>query len=283
MVRYKNQHYVPKFYFKLFSKNKKTICLYVISQNKFIEHATIKDQCSKSYFYSKNTNIKKIFSQLEGSAKNILTKIIKNNSLNELNNEEIENLKSNILFQHGRTKFAKDRENDLANFFFDLLKPKIYDDAKKAGEHISWESIKNTKIEMKSNYTLFLSMMTGILLIDMKACLLENKSQMDFIFSDNPVVFFNSFFNDKYSYGTTGLSSTGLQIFYPINSKLILFLYDSDFYEVRSTKINKTKDIKRLNGLQILNCDNNIYFENWDIKDKILEIFNQLKSKRPKK
>ena len=282
MARYKNQHYVPKFYFRLFSKNKKTICLYVISKNKFVEHANIKNQCSKSYFYSKNTNIEKKFSQLEGLAKNILTKIIKNNSLDELSNREIENLKSYILFQYGRTKFIKDRANDLANHLFDLSKPGMYDNAKKAGEDYCWESIKNTKIEMNPNYIVLLSIISNILLIDMKMCLLENKSQMDFIFSDNPVVFFNSFFNDKYPYGTTGFSSRGLQIFFPINSKLMLFLYDSDFYEVKFTKINKTKDIQRLNGLQIFNCDNNIYFENWNIKDKILERFNQLKSKRPK-
>lgn len=282
MVENKNQHYVPKFYFRLFSENRKSICTYVISNNSFIEHATIKGQCSKDYFYSKNTEIEKTFSWLEGLANTKIKLIIQNKSLSCLSNQEVEHLKSHILFQHGRTKFAKDRENDMANYMFDLLKPKIYSDAKEAGEKISWESIKGAKIKLNFSYTLFASMISGILLIDLNICLLENKSKIDFIFSDNPVVFFNSFFNEKYSYGTTGIASTGLQIFYPISSKFMLFLYDPLFYDIKSSRIYKNKDIQRLNGLQILNCDNNIYFENYNMKKKVFERFNQLKSKIPK-
>jgi len=283
MVKNKNQHYVPASYFRLFSINKKTICTFNIPNNSFIEHATIKGQCSKDYFYSKNTKIEETFSWLEGLANQKIRLIIQNKSLNFLSNEEIEHLKSHILFQHGRTKHAKDKENDMANYILDLFKPKIYSDAKEAGKDISWKSIKNTKIKLNSSYTLFTSMMSGILLSDLNVCLLKNHSKIDFIFSDNPVVFFNSFFNKKYPYSTTGIASTGLQIFYPINSKFMLFLYDPNYYDIKgSFKISKTKDIQRLNGLQILNCDTNIYFEKFTMKDKIFEKYNQLKSNIPK-
>lgn len=285
MVQNKNQHYVPEFYFKLFSKDEKTICVFNISNKKFIEHASIKGQCSKHYFYSKNLNIEKTFSWLEGLAKKKLKNIIDNKNLSCLSKEEKEHLKSHILFQHGRTKFAYDREEDMANYIFNLLKPKIYQDAKESGEDISWKSIKNSKIVLKSSYNLLVSMMSGILLYDLNMILLENQSNMDFIFSDNPVVFFNSFFNKKSPYGTTGLASTGLQIFYPINSKLMLSLFDSNFYTLLNNdviKIKDSKDIQRLNGLQVLNCNNNIYFEDKNFKDKVIERYKQLKSKIPK-
>jgi len=284
MPQNKNQHYVPKFYFKQFSKNGRSICTYCIPKNLPIEHAPINSQCSKDYFYNKNTKIEETFSMLEGLMKTKLKSIIENKSLNFLSKEEIEHLKSHILFQYGRTKSAKEKENEMANYLFDLFKPKIFADAKKAGKDINWNSIQNIKIERTSNYSLFISMVSGILLSDLNIIILENSSNIDFIFSDNPVVFFNSFFNKSYSYGTTGIASTGLQIFYPINSKYLLFLYDPEYYFILNNKIKLTKneDIQRINGLQILNCNHNIYFENFKMKNKIIERYNQIKGKIPK-
>src|SRR3989344_1067808 len=132
MAQNKNQHYVPKFYFRLFSKNQNSICSFNISNEKFIEHASIKSQCSKDYFYSKDKKIENTFSQLENLAKEKLDRIIKNKSLDCLSMEEIGRL----------------------------------------------------KIVLKSNHTLLISMLAGILLYDLKIVLLENKSKIDFIFSD---------------------------------------------------------------------------------------------------
>ena len=222
---------------------------------------------------------------MENLAKEKLDRIIKNKSLDCLSEEEQAHLKSHISFQHGRTKFARDKEENLANYLFNLLKPNFYNYSKKMGKNLSMEEIGRLKIVLKSNHTLLISMLAGILLYDLKIVLLENKSKIDFIFSDNPVILFNSFFNKSYPFGTTGLSSTGLQIFYPINSKFMLFLFDSNFYEIynlKTLKVNKNKDIQRLNGLQILNCNDNIYFENPNLKDKFIERYNQLKSLIPK-
>lgn len=286
MVQNKNQHYVPKFYFNLFSKNRKTICAFNIPDKVFIEHATIKGQCSKGYFYSKNPEIEKSFSWLEGLANRNLKKIIENGSLSYFSEEEKHHLKSHILFQHGRTKYAYDRENEIANYMFDSLKPKFYQKAKESGQEISWDLIKDMKIVLNSSSSLILSMMSGILLYDLDIVLLENKTKVDFIFSDNPVVFFNSYFNDSHPYGTIGMASTGLQIFYPINSKLMIYIFDSNFYSLTDLdiiKIYKSKDIQRLNGLQIINCDKNIYFEDINQKGNIIERYNQIKSKKPQK
>ena len=65
----------------------------------------------------------------------------------------------------------------------------------------------------------------------------------------------------------------------------MLFLYDPIFYDVPNPKIRitKNKDIQRLNGLQVLNCDKNIYFQNFNMKDKIIERYGQIKTKIPNK
>ena len=60
MAQNKNQHYIPKFYFKQFSQNGKTICVFNISKELSIENAPITGQCSKDYFYSKNIEVEKL-------------------------------------------------------------------------------------------------------------------------------------------------------------------------------------------------------------------------------
>ena len=281
----KYQHYVPRFYFRLFSKDKKRICMFYLPQEKFVPNVRIYNQCAEDYFYSENTIIEKIFSEIENLANIKLRRIIENKSLNCLTDMERQHLKSHILFQYGRTKFIYDKENEVVNYIFDLLKPKIYEDAKETGEDIRWEDIRDTKIVMNSSNSLWISMLSGIVLYDLEIVLIENKSKVDFIFSDNPVVFFNSYFNDIHPYGTTGMASTGLQIFYPISSKFMLLLFDSKFYQLPNKnliRITKSKDIRRLNGLQILNCDRNLYFEEHSMKDVVIELYKQLKGKKPK-
>jgi hypothetical protein len=285
MAQGKNQHFVPQFYFKKFSKDGRTICLFNLDNKKFISSATIKGQCSKSYFYSKNPEIETMFSYIEGLGNNLISEIIRHNNLSCLSEEQKQNLKSHLLFQHGRTEYARDSEEETANALLNIMKPNFMEYAKKNGLEISQEELKDIKIKSNSKNSLLVSMMSGPLLFDLNMVLLENKTQTDFIFSDNPVIFYNSFFNDKVPDGTQGIASTGLQIYFPLNSKLALFIFDSQFYDVgkkETIQIRKDSDIQRLNGLQILYCNKNVYFENIKIKDKILLRYNQLKFKRPK-
>lgn len=284
MAKNKNQHFVPQFYFKKFSKDKKTICLFNLKDKKFISSAPIKGQCSKNYFYSKDTKIETEFSYLEGLGNNLISEIIKSKNLSCLNEEQKQNLKSHLLFQHGRTEYARESEEETANALFDMLKPNFEEYAKKEGLNISSEEIKDLKLKSNSKNSLFICMMSGPLLFDLSMVLLENKTQTDFVFSDNPVIFYNSFFNNYVPQGTNGIASTGLQIYFPLNSKLALFIFDPNFYDLGKNEViplRKDSDIQRLNGLQILFCNENIYFENFKMKENVLLRFKQLKSKRP--
>lgn len=281
MAENKNQHYVPQFYFKKFSTDGKTICLFNLKSRRFVKLAPIKGLCSKNYFYSKNTQIEKEFSFLEGLGNKLISKILKNQNISCLNEEEILNLKSHILFQRGRTEYARDAEEETANALFNMLKPNFLQYAKKEGLKITEEEVNKIKIKSNSKNSLLISMMSGPLLYDLSMILLENKTSIDFIFSDNPVVFFNSFFNEKTEQGTQGIASTGLQIYFPINSKFALFIFDPNFYEIKNVKIKNELDIQRLNGLQMIYCNENIYFENTRMQRPLLLRYNQLKSKRP--
>ena len=51
MPKQKNQHYVPKFYQRLFSVDGNTIGVYIPEQGKKIDSANIKFQASEDYLY----------------------------------------------------------------------------------------------------------------------------------------------------------------------------------------------------------------------------------------
>ncbi|HEX2983013.1 MAG TPA: DUF4238 domain-containing protein, partial [Ignavibacteriales bacterium] len=63
MAERKNQHFVPQFYLRNFSENKKSLCDYNLSNNKYIKNASIKDMASQNYFYGKDENIEKLLSK----------------------------------------------------------------------------------------------------------------------------------------------------------------------------------------------------------------------------
>jgi len=285
MAKNKNQHFVPQYYFKYFSKDKKTICVFNLKNHKYIPSATIKGQCSKNYFYGKNIRVEEIFSNIEMSASKIITKIIREKTLSSLSESERRNLMSDLAIQYGRTKKAKQTEESLINYLTEkVIKPEFFQYARKNGLDLSLEDLEEMKISMKSQHSPFIAMISGALLYDLEVVLLENETEIDFIFSDNPVVFCNSFFNNKVKNSTEGMASKGLQIYYPICSQFAIFAFDSNYYEFSSAgtlKLKKESDIKILNGLQILYCNESVYFEDQDMHNYVQSEHMPLLDKRP--
>ena len=273
MPKGKKQHYVPQFYLRLFSQDKDSIRLYNINQKKFFI-APIKNVCYESYYYDKDGKIEDALAKLEEIASNIIYSIIKNNNINHIKEEDYFHLLNFILAQHSRTKSMGDATIELVNKLFDKVKPKSIKDVKLTSDHPTLDSLSA-------------SLLSAPLILDLKPILLINNTKKDFITSDNPAILFNSFFNDKIDGGTTGFNQTGLQIFYPISQKLLLLLYDNDFYKIigenNSTLIiKKEEDVRRMNGLQILHCDEDIYYLNLDIANDLKLQHRQIGFKRPK-
>lgn len=274
----KSHHYVPQFYLRQFSKNGKDIIMFNLDR-KLCKLVPIKGQCSERYFYSTEPELEDAFSKLESKVAAILRKIVKEQSLDNLTLDEYVHLLSFILFQRGRTKYMDEKQTEMIDYFFEnMLKPMFLssDEAKKSG--LTAESIKDIKMVHSNPVLLPLlgHLDSAPLIADLSMSLLRNTSSMDFITSDNPVIFFNTFFNKEKNLGTDGFQSRGLQIFYPINSRFMLMFFDKAYYEIiaddkMTTKVFDPKDIRRINGLQIINCNKNVYFEN----PSLYQIINQ--------
>lgn len=270
MAECKNQHYVPKFYFRLFSE-KCVVEVYDLN-DKIFHPGSCKHLCAEEWFYSRDPAIEKIFSALESVFSRILHKIIDNEDINVLKDDDYSYLLLFLVIQNVRTAKGKELSDDLSNFLFQEFSKALLQKNIGKKPWITEEFVKTHPMPTISGPSHAISLMislnsSAILISDLKPVILINNTGRDFIFSDSPVVFFNSFFNDKDGTGSTGLQAPGLQIFCPLNSKTMLMLYDSKFYSFKNCSNNKVcitleSDIDALNALQFFNCREWIFFIN---------------------
>lgn len=268
MTECKNQHYLPKFYFRLFSE-KGVVEVYDL-KDKVFHPGSCRDLCAEEWFYSRDAIIEKNFSALETVFSRILHKIIDNKDTNALTDKEYSCLLLFLVFQNARTAKGRELSDDLSNFLFqesskELLRRNI---GKKPW--ITEEFIRTHPMPTISGPSHAISLMhalnsSAVLISDLKPVILINNTGRDFIFSDSPVVLYNSFFNNKDGTSSTGLQAPGLQIFCPLNSKIMLMLYDSKFYNFKNfsndtVNITLDSDIDALNTLQVFNCREWIFF-----------------------
>ena len=79
---------------------------------------------------------------------------------------------------------------------------------------------------------------------DLEIGIIINESNLDFITSDNPVIFCNQLFETKKLHSGFEIANIGIQFFLPISSKILLCMYDSDVSFTKHT--NKIKKINRM-------------------------------------
>lgn len=260
MAENKKQHYVPKFYLKLFSINQLNshIKIFVKLSNKIISQGDLKNQAYENYFYGKDTEIEKGFSVIEGEVSRIVSEIIEFKSIPKPETEDYISLWLFTFLQESRTKFSADETNEM----IDKTLKTIF-------KHDNRFKDKIDDLEFGFENSALLNLDTLIDVIgvtrDLKCKLIINKTKKPFLTSDNPIVRYNQFLEKrKHPYGKCGLANKGLQVFYPLSPELAIIFYDDKVYKIGFRKRNyveilNEKDIDNLNLLQFLNSDKVIY------------------------
>lgn len=274
MNKRKNQHYVPQFYLKYFSndEDKRTINLFNPEKDLFVENAPIKNQSSKDYFYGKEGTVEEGLSKIENILAPKITKFIYSNSLPEYLSDDhfailiflITNDLRNLTHVEHLKGFSKLTNQQMKNF-----SQKVSDDYIPDIPH-------DMAIELSfSNYEVVLKTC-----LDLKFKVLVNNTNKPFFTCDLPTIKYNQFLEKKVIHSSnTGYGASGLQLFLPLNPKRCILFYDSSIYKVGNKKekfIEITEeDVNQINILQILNCNNNVYF-NKDAKESyVKEIFKR--------
>ena len=266
MPQNKKHHYVPRFYLKRFSSDGKSINIWNIRKKQKIYSANLKNQCYRDYFYGKQLELEDALGDIEGAAASVMKKAEECHMLPLPMTPEHFVLIVYLLTQFGRTKFAVSAVDET----FDRLMKHIFQ------ERAAAEKIDMEKFVIRINDAVQLSLKTYLqgypLLLDLGYKLLVNKTNVEYVTSDNPVVFYNQFLSFRSFGGNTGLAQKGLQIFLPIGPRHVLFFYDSGTYSVgkRNTylvNISRSRDVYEINTLQMCSALMNVYF-----RDSTLDI-----------
>lgn len=125
---------------------------------------------------------------------------------------------------------------------------------------------------------------------DLKGIIIINRSKDDFITSDDPCFFTNRFYIQKIIKKTPlnfGLASSGALFFLPLTPRHQLMCYDRRVYTVPDSSeyyvaTDRLRDISALNELQYLKAAENLYFSDWDDRERIATEFQMVSGHRPK-
>lgn len=261
MPHNKKHHYVPRFYLKRFSKNGKSICLYNLRKSLFIASANLKNQCYKDYFYGKEESTENSLSLIEGHTAKIFKILDKTLTLPKPISPPHVTLVTYILAQYGRTKYRADALNEMSDKMFKhTYKEKLEAEFEGIDLDSFTVGIENVTLHALSSATQYFPM-----LLDLDYKIISNRSGVEFVTSDNPVVLYNLLLSYRKFGSNTGLAVKGLLVFFPISPDKLLIFYDSGAYRVGSDRkikieITNPKDAYNLNSLQACACYENIYF-----------------------
>ena len=126
----RRQHYVPKFYLRNFSKNNKSVGMYLFKSNKIIEHGSINDNLWEEYFYGEDAVVENKLAEYEGRWNDIISSIIKTEKLPEIE-RELTLMRYFILISSARTlKRGNQMNNDytaLIKKLFKVEEPELFD------------------------------------------------------------------------------------------------------------------------------------------------------------
>ncbi|WP_163409014.1 DUF4238 domain-containing protein [Flavobacterium ajazii] len=276
MVKKKKHHYIPRFYLKRFSNNNegKFLGLYNLNNKKFIQNAPLKSQAYENFLYGEDDEIENALAEMESNVARMFYYWTEEKLLYPppIESNGFKLLKRFILYQAFRTpKSGNDimeRLNQGMKAVVKELRPDL------------WKNMKDAVLEHKN--PVLLGLIHSIEyehLLDFLDCkFLVNLSLLPFITSDAPVIIYNQLMEQAGNYkGATGLVAKGLQIFYPINPRLMICLYDSSVYDFGNGCNNccsteSIEEVHQLNGLQLINSKSQLFFDDLISEEYIIEL-----------
>lgn len=262
----KNQHYVPQFYLRYFSVDKKNVGAYTLKSGKNIPSAPIKGQASKDYFYSDSMEMEKALGDLEACAIKVVDKII-SDPTEPLSKEDKNTLFEFTVIQLGRTE-AQAQVVEAIHKIPELFSERLTN----IGEPDLGKMLKDKFSDLIGESPSFPAVFSvgayaGIsdVIRDLDVKVLINRTDKAFITSDNPVAKYDQFM-ERMKLGTYGLRSRGLQIFFPLSPRRGVMYYDPECYklgheEKEYVEVDQEKDIDELNKLTACNSDEVLYYD----------------------
>lgn len=283
-----NQHYVPKFYFRYFSENGKSISLLRRDTGAIVANAPIRGQASKRYFYG-NVEIEGALSKMESHFSRALGRLKTGGFFEELATEDFVLTIQSIMLQKSRTMSARKKSKEMQDR---LLQPHMecaVNNDESLPEETKVEFRKIAQI-LEANPVQYQGVEMSIAvecaegLLDLLPIVLRNKTNRPFIFGDSPVVFLNPHMKNVNLRGVLGAQIPGLIVLYPLDEHHCIMLIDEARYHIKRLHGavlagRALADVASINKLQIHNASNAVYFGELRYSQYIAELWRQEKSR----
>jgi hypothetical protein len=224
--------------------------------------ASIKNQCSRSYFYGSDLVLENLFHYPEGLYGKVKNTLL---SGHDLSTSDLYILLFFWLIQHTRAeRYLMSHAAAMAT-----LRAKAmlgHEDSKEVhnyfGPPMTEKEVAMTSLANAAKLIDIIS--------DLKRVILVNRSKIPFITSDNPAVSSNRLIIQRYKgLKNWGFKTAGFYLYLPISPSFGFLAYDSNVYWLDDRKGREceadARDAHALNQLIFLNSDNCIFFENEDI------------------
>lgn len=278
----KNQHYIPKFYLRNFSYqgNGNQIGIFNMMNDLYFPTAKLKTQGSKNFFYGTDGIVENKLADIEGELARVIKQIVDTKSVPRKGSKDHLYLIYFVLITDFRNPV-----------WIEKVKNRLFETDKRLLELDSATEVDklNPKPTHEEVVKLSLSMVLEIsnYLTDLDYKILLNDTNKPFLTSDFPIVKYNQFLESKkWPHSKTGYLTVGLQIFVPINSKILLILFDSNIYKIGEKRqtcflVKNSQDIDAINVLQFVNGFETIFFNEKASEFYVRQLFQ--KSKQYKK
>jgi len=285
MPERKNQHIVPQYYLRGFSKDRddvsiknadKRICRYNLKEP-VKPHTVIKKVCKGSYYYGKNEYLEQALSELENLQAPALNKLIIDKRIDWLTSEDGFFLLMFIMLLRTRTENARQLAVKMTETSSKDIGQKYFEK-----NNLQGYSVRVTVNPEWAHYKIMSNLLDKSSVIsDLYPILLINESKKYFITSDNPVIFYN--YKNVKDMNITSEDCSGLMIFCPLTETLLFLLIDKDLYDIRkdtqtTVRVKKDSDIDSINKLQLLNCNKEMYCCDDSELDYIKELHSSVKN-----
>jgi len=229
-----------------------------------VERASIKSQCSRDYFYTKNPVFEKAFGAVEGEQRTLLDNIIATTTPPAHRSADRSRLSGGIMLQAGRTASAAAHADYLANQFGKAM---LKHHLTKEGNTELLEYLPQVEITVPHGVmeAIGQNLAMAPLIDDLDCALFLNETNEDFLTSDHPIAMCNGLPGIRDTDRHTGFASRGLIILYPISPRALLFLSDAEAYKVEknssgSSTLKRPQDVIDLNLAQCRQAFENLYF-----------------------
>lgn len=182
-----NHHYVPQFYLRNFSSDKKSIRMFLNQKQRYIKGASIKKQAYKKHLYGKEDNIEDLLMDIEGVAAKCIRNILENGQLPPKDSEEYNLLCLYLLISEARVQKTAESQNNFLNEQMKLMA--------KMDKNLEISNDLIDGIDISYKIPNLLPMQAGAelspILFDLSMILIITDCDRRFITTDNPLTRYN--------------------------------------------------------------------------------------------